>query len=275
MISPEQIEEILKKIEMEIKLRGFSNQTAKMYLLYNKHFLEEYKLHPNDVKEDNIKMFLAKKISDEGLTAKTISLMKAALLFYYNEILGNKFDIKTPKIQKTTPVVLTKEEIKTLFNYVKPRYRLVLQLYYSSGLRLSEAIKLKKKDIDFNENILWIRSGKGGKDRMSIISKQLSSQIHKLVENKGGDDLVFTRNNGAPLSERTIQDNLTKAKLESGITKDVHVHTLRHSFATHLLEAGTDIRYIQSLLGHADLSTTQIYTKVSTDKLKNIKSPLD
>lgn len=267
---------ILKKIETEIKLRGFSKQTSKMYVLYNRHFLEKVQKDPKDVDEDDIKMFLADKMTDDNLSAKSIGLIKAALIFYYNEILGNKFEIKTPKIKKSTPVVLTKDEIKKLFSVIHNRqHKLILQLYYSSGLRLSEALKLKVKDLDFDDNVLWVRDGKGGKDRMTIVSNTLCNQIKEFCQYKKKDDFIFLNKHGDPFNPRSVQRIIEKAKLEANIAKDVHIHTLRHSFATHLLEAGTDIRKIQELLGHSDLSTTQIYTKISNEELKKVKSPLD
>jgi integrase/recombinase XerD len=266
----------LKKIEMELKLRGFSAQTVKMYKLYNRQFLERINLDPQKVSEDDVKLFLSEKMNDDNLNAKTISLIKSALLFFYNEILGNKFDIKTPKIKKTVPVVLSKDEINRLFDCICNRqHKLILKIYYSSGLRLSEAIKLKKKDFDFTDNIVWIRDGKGGKDRMSIISDSLSKELLDFTQYKKDSDFVFVNKRGEPLSPRAIQNIIEKAKVKANISKDVHIHTLRHSFATHLLEAGVDIRKIQELLGHSDLSTTQIYTKVTSEELKKIKSPLD
>ena len=269
------LSQILKKIETEIKLRGFSKQTSKMYVLYNHQFLEKTKVNPKRVCDDDIKLFLSQKL-EEGLSAKSIVLIKAALIFYYNEILGNNFDIKTPKIKKSTPVVMTKEEIAKLFSVIKnKKYLIMMKLYYGSGFRLSEAINLKKKDIDFNENVIWIRDGKGGKDRMSIISDSMSKQLEEFTEHINKDDFVFTNSKGDPVSQRQVQKIIEKAKIEANIQKDVHIHTLRHSFATHLLEGGTDIRKIQELLGHSDLSTTQIYTKVTNEELKKIKSPLD
>ena len=265
----------IKKIEMEIKLRGFSSQTSKMYKLYNKQFLEYVSKSPENVDEDDVKLFISDKMG-EGLNARSISLVKSALLFYYNEVLGNKFDIKTPKIKKSVPVVLSKEQIEKLFGVVhNAKHKLLLKLYYSSGLRLSEGINLRKKDFDFNENVLWIRNGKGGKDRMTILSKKLSEEIERFCEFKKENDFVFTNTRGDPMSARNVQSVLEKARDRAGISSDVHVHTLRHSFATHLLEAGVDIRKIQELLGHSDLSTTQIYTKVSNEELKKVQSPLD
>jgi len=273
----ETLAKILKKIEIEIKLRGFSIQTAKMYKLYNKQFIQRYGISEiSKVVEDDVKLYLAEKMTEENLSAKSISLIKAALLFYYNEILGNKFEIKTPKIKKTTPVVLTKREIEDLFSVISnAKQRLILKLYYSSGLRLSEATHLRRKDLDFNENVVWVRDGKGGKDRMSILSSSLSVELQDYCQYKSKDDFVFTNKQGDPIGERIIQYAMQKAKDKAGIEKDVHVHSLRHSFATHLLEAGVDIRKIQELLGHSDLSTTQIYTTISNAELKKVKSPLD
>lgn len=266
---------VLKKIEIELKLRGFSNQTIKMYKLYNRQFLEALQIEASQVTEDDVKLFLSNKIQ-EGLGPRSIGLIKAALFFYYNEILGNKFEVKAPKVKRTVPVVLSKEEIDRLFKVVKNKqHKLILKLYYSSGLRLSEAINLKKKDFDFAENVVWIRDGKGGKDRMSIVSDNLLEEIRDFCEYKRDNDFIFVNKRGSPLSARSVQLIVEKAKAKANISKDVHVHTLRHSFATHLLEAGVDIRKIQVLLGHADLSTTQIYTKVSNEELKKVRSPLD
>jgi integrase/recombinase XerD len=150
-------------------------------------------------------------------------------------------------------------------------------MYYSAGLRLSEAITLRVKNIDLNESVVWIRDGKGGKDRMSILSGFFVEELKNHIEQSGKtkDSFLFVNRYGDPFNPRTIQKVLEKAKVESGMNKDIHIHTLRHSFATHLLESGVDIRYIQSLLGHADLSTTSIYAHVSNQELKKIKSPLD
>ena len=269
------INKVLKQIRTEIKLRGFSIATSKMYVLYNKQFLQRTNLEPKDVTLEDIKEYLAEKMTDENLSAKSIGLIKAALLFYYNEMLDKKFEIKTPKIKKSTPVVMTKEEILKIFKAIKnPQHKLILQLYYSSGLRLSEAVNLKVKDFEFEENILWIRNGKGGKDRMTILSEKLSKELKNFCQYKDIQDFVFLNKRGEPLGVRSVQKILEKVKIETGIKKDIHIHTLRHSFATHLLEAGVDIRKIQELLGHSDLSTTQIYTKVSNEELKKVKSPL-
>jgi integrase/recombinase XerD len=277
MIQGEELSKILKTIDTEVKLRGFSKATGKSYVLYNKKFLEFSEQYPKDVTESDIKLYLAQRLED-GLSTKSLALIKAALMFYYNETLKNKFEIKTPKIKKSTPVVMTKEEVITLFSHVKnPQYILILKMYYSAGLRLSEALNLRVKHIDLNESVVWIRDGKGGKDRMSILSNSFVEELKKHIQmsGKNKDSFLFVNRYGDPFNPRTIQKVLEKAKVESGMNKDIHIHTLRHSFATHLLESGVDIRYIQSLLGHADLSTTSIYAHVSNQELKKIKSPLE
>jgi integrase/recombinase XerD len=268
-------QQAIKKIEIEVRLRGFSKLTAKMYILYNLQFFNKYKIEPQKVTEDDIKLYLSDKLQ-QGLSTKSIALIKSALLFLHNELLGKKIEIKTPKITRNTPQVLSKEEIKRLFSVVKnPKHKLMFQLYYGSGLRLSEALVLKVKNIEFEEKVIWIRNGKGGKDRMTIMSKVMSEKLKEFTKYKTKDDFVFVNPQGDPMSGRSIQKVIEKAKVESNMTKDVHIHTLRHSFATHLLEAGVDIRYIQVLLGHSSLETTQIYTNVSNNELKKIHSPLE
>jgi len=203
-----------------------------------------------------------------------VALVKSALIFYYNNILNKKINIKTPKIPKKVPTVLTKDETKRLISSAKnPKHRLLIEILYSSGLRLSEITNLKINDLELEEGIGWVRGGKGSKDRMFILSKKVTSHLKSYLA-KHKREYLFAGREGK-YSPRTIQKIVKEVASRAEINKNVHPHVLRHSFATHLLEAGTDIRYIQALLGHANLSTTQIYTSVSTKKLKKIQSPLD
>lgn len=271
-------DERLKKLSTDLKLRGFSQQTLKMYLFYNQKFLEYTKKQPEDLTEDDIKDYLAFKYSDDSLSNASIALIKAAIKFLFTETLGKKFaDIKTPKKSNKLPVVLNKNEILSLIQKTENmKHKLIIELLYSSGLRLSECVNLKYSNIDLNEGIGWVRSGKGSKDRIFIISEIFKKDLLHYIENtksntKGYIFLV----NGKKMSTRGIQYVIKTAANRAGIEKDVHVHTLRHSFATHLLENGVDIRKIQKLLGHSNLQTTQIYTQVSSEEIKKIKSPLD
>jgi integrase/recombinase XerD len=172
---------------------------------------------------------------------------------------------------------LTKEEVKKLINsIVSKKSRLMVSFMYACGFRVSELVNLKVKDLNFEEKMGSVRQGKGKKDRTfnlpEFLLEDLKNQAEKQKEEKR--EHLFTGPKGR-LSERNLQKIIQKAAIRAEIKKDVHCHTLRHSFATHLLENGTDIRKIQELLGHADLSTTQIYTHISREELKKIKSPLD
>lgn len=266
---------ILKKLEIEMKLRGFSVNTIGPYLLYNQKFLEYIKKSPEDVTEDDIKDFLVHKMED-SVTNGSLSYIKSALKFYYDEILGKNFSwIKTPRQTKALPVVLTKNEIKKLIDSTEnEKHKLLIELLYSTGLRLSECINLKYSDLDIKESIGWVRKGKGSKDRIFIISDTFKHDLIRYKDKKGGTEYIFTVS-GRKMSPRGIQHAIKVSVERAGIEKSVHVHTLRHSFATHLLENGVDIRKIQQLLGHSNLQTTQIYTQVSSDEIKKIKSPLD
>jgi len=268
----------LKNLETEIKLRGFSRQTAKMYLFYNRKFLDFTKKPPAEVDDEDIKEYLAHMMSDHSLSNASIALIKASLKFFYTEILGkNLTRIKTPKASKKLPVVLSQKEIKYLIdNTENPKHRLLIELLYSTGLRLSECINLRYIDLDLNEGIGWVRLGKGSKDRIFIISEIFKKDLLKYKEKINGDGKGYIfMVNGRKMSPRSIQHAIKISAKRADIEKDVHVHTLRHSFATHLLENGVDIRKIQKLLGHSNLQTTQIYTQVSSEEIKKIKSPLD
>jgi site-specific recombinase XerD len=156
-----------------------------------------------------------------------------------------------------------------------PKHRLLIALAYGAGLRVSETTNLKAKDINLDELTIHIKGAKGNKDRMSIFSEKLVASLKVIVALKQGNEFVFESNWGGKLDERSAQKVFEQALVKAGIKKEATFHSLRHSFATHLLENGTDVRYVQELLGHANIRTTQIYTKVTNPSLKKIKSPLD
>lgn len=266
---------MLEDLETELKLRAFSPQTLKAYLFWNHKFLEFNKKTPQDVTEEDIKKFIAEKIS-KNFAPKSIILIKAALKFYYDRVLKkNIVNLETPKVARKLPVVLTKDEVKKLIESAEnKKHKMMIKLLYSSGLRLNELISLKIGDLEFNENIGWVRGGKGGKDRIFILSNRMIDELKNFTKDRPGENFLFEGRNGK-LSARAVQKTISNVAKKSGIQKSIHVHTLRHSFATHLLESGEDIRKIQELLGHSNLSTTQIYTHVSTAELKKVKNPLD
>lgn len=278
MIMSEQYNDYMQKLEVELKLRGFSPHTVRAYLRYNKQFLEFIKKQPESIKNDDIKLFLSHQLSDKKLSSNSLNLIRAALLFFYNQILEiNITKIKTPKIEKTLPTVLTKKEVLNLFKATNNfKSRLILKLLYSSGLRVSELTMLRYEDIHFDEKTGLVRQGKGKKDRVFILSQEVINDL-KTFQTKQNKDkgYIFTNNKNLPISTRNIQKLIKNSAKKANINKNVTPHKLRHSFATHLLEAGTDIRMIQELLGHSNLQTTQIYTHISREQIKKIKNPLD
>ena len=172
--------------------------------------------------------------------------------------------------------MLSEEEISRLISSVENlKHKCLLMLIYSAGLRISEALNLRKADIDTERMQVNIRGGKGKKDRVSLLSTQVLSILEDYYQLYEPVEYIFEGMEGGKYSARSAQQILRKACQRSGIDKKVTLHTLRHSFATHLLETGTDLRYIQVLLGHESSKSTEIYTHVSTKALKNIKSPLD
>lgn len=264
---------MLKDLEAELKLRGYSPQTIEPYLKYNENCLKFLNKNVSEITVTDIKLYLAHLITDKEMAPRSINLARSALLFYYNDVLGKGFtNIKTPKITASLPTVLTKEEIKQLLGHASTKKsKLMLMMLYSSGLRVSELVKLKWKDLELKDKVAWVRSGKGQKDRMIILSETLTKTFEQMPKDS---EYIFPGRNG-PLSTKNVQKIVKLAAQKAGISKKVTPHTLRHSFATHLLEAGNDIRVIQELLGHSNLQTTQIYTHVSSEHKKKIKSPLD
>lgn len=266
----------LDQLETELKLRGFSERTVKSYLFYNNKFLAFINKQPEAVTEDDIRAYLAHLMGDKKKNAATVALVRAALKFFYDGLLRkNIVTLKTPKIQKKLPTVLSREEVKRLLESTSnSKSRLILMTLYSSGLRVSECCGLKVNDLELEQKIGWVRNGKGGKDRLFILPEGIIEGLRSFIGSKSTEHL-FTNKAGNALSARNIQKIVANAAKRAGINKSVSPHTLRHSFATHLLESGESIRKIQELLGHSNLQTTQIYTKVSTEELRKVKSPLD
>ncbi len=266
-------------LERELKIRGFSRKTVKSYLHYNKELLKFNNKSPKNINSDDIKEYLF-YLKNKKLANATLNVAINAIKFYYAQILKRKFFVnkeifRTKKAQKL-PEVLNKEEIGKISSVIKnAKHKLILGLIYSSGLRVSEIINVKQGDLDFENKILKVKQSKGAKDRITILSEKIAGVLEKYIKNKKAGNYIFESARGGKLSERTIQKIFENALKNSGVKKSATCHSLRHSFATHLLESGISIRCIQELLGHARLETTQIYTKVANNKLKEIKSPLD
>lgn len=262
---------LLVKLNDELELRNYSKQSIKSYLYYVEKYLEYSKL--KGINEDSAKDYLRKQLQTKN--PATVSLISSAVQFFFKEILKQDVYFVKPKKNKTIPDILTVDEIKGLIEYTNnPKHKLIVKLLYGTGLRVSEIVNLKKQDINFEENLIKINLGKGKKDRFVKLPESLSEEL--LNFSKIGDSkYLFESQRGGKLASKTIQLILSNNAKKAGIKKRVYPHLLRHSFATHLLEQGTDLRLIQKLLGHSSIKTTQIYTQISQASIKNIKSPLD
>lgn len=270
-------EQFLKKLEIELKISKNSPYTIKNYLLKNSELFNFTGKNPEDINSDDVKLYLSEKMNNSS--AASVILFLSAIKYAYSNILNKDptANIKRPRKDKKLPAVLTKNEIKQLFSVLNnKKSKLMVSLMYACGFRVSELTNLKIDDLNLNEKTGYVRKGKGRKDRFfnipEFLIKDLQKQIKK--QKKINSEFLFSGSKGK-LSERNIQKIVKTAAKKAGLKKDVHCHTLRHSFATHLLENGTDIRIIQSLLGHSSIATTQIYTHISTEELKKVKSPID
>lgn len=270
-------QQFLEKIETELRISKNSDYTLRNYLKANSSLMEFSKKNPDEINSDDVKKFIAKKLS--AGSSMSIIVFLSAIRYAFSNILNKDptIQIKRPKREKKIPVVMTKDEVKKLINSLESKKsKLMISLMYACGMRVSELTNLKVDDLDITEKIGNIRQAKGKKDRIFNIPNFLMNDLIEQIEiqQEKNSPFLFSGPNGK-LSTRNLQKIVSKASRKAGIKKNIHPHTLRHSFATHLLENNVDIRKIQELLGHADLSTTQIYTHVSTEELKKIKSPLD
>lgn len=269
---------VLDKLPIELKLAGNSEKTVKIYSYFIEKFLNQFESNKSleQATEDDIKKFLASLIGN--YSNKSRALAASALRFFFKKIIKKSevmANIETPKKEQHLPNVLTKEEVKNLIDSSQTqKSKLIISLLYSSGIRVSELVNLKLKDLDLG-NKRGIVLGKGSKSRQIFISENLCQEIKNYISQKNPQVYLFSTAKDSPLTTRNIQKIIKKTAEKANIGKKVTPHTLRHSFATHLLEAGVDIKKIQVLLGHSRIDTTQIYTRVSSKELENIKNPLD
>lgn len=271
-------EEFLKKLKVELKIAKNSQYTIKNYVESNEKLLDFLGKPPDELDEEDVKYYVSENLADSS--ASSIILFLSAIKYAFSSILKKDIttSIKRPKKGRTMPTVLTRDEVRSLLeSFDNEKSRIMISMMYACGMRVSELINLKTKDLDLNEKIGHVKQGKGRKDRMFNIPDFLFEDLKDYTneQKEKGRDYLFTGPNGKPLTSRNLQKIVSGAAKRAGIKKDVHCHTLRHSFATHLLESGLDIRKIQELLGHSNLATTQVYTHISTEELKKIKSPLD
>ncbi|MFH1286474.1 MAG: site-specific tyrosine recombinase/integron integrase [Candidatus Magasanikbacteria bacterium] len=266
------------RLRQEMKLRSFSPRTIKSYTQYINECLRfATNVSPREVSGIHVRDYL-EWLADKGLSASTLNTAYSALKFYFETILCRSFFIRIPraKKQKSLPIVLSKEEVvDMIFLTNNSKHKCMISLLYGAGLRVGELVRLRMSFIDFDRKVIHIVKSKGGKDRYTLLPESLFHTLLIQRDLKGYNELLFTNGRGGGLTAASVQKVIKQAAQRARISKKVSPHTLRHSFATHLLEAGTDIRYIQELLGHSGLQTTQIYTHVARKNISGIHSPLD
>ena len=258
----------------------YSTNTIDSYTFMFKEFINYYPdKELGDITEEEIVGYLQYLVTERKISTSYQNQAINAIKFYYERVLGGRrkvYLIERPREEKFLPEVLSQEEVTALLNAIDNlKHKAVLMTIYSGGLRISELINLKIKDIDSNRMQIRIEQGKGKKDRYTLLGQKTLEVLRSYVKQYQPREWLFEGVNYGPFSETSIKKALKTALERTKITKHVTPHTLRHSFATHLLESGTDLRYIQSLLGHQSTKTTEIYTHITVKGFDQIKNPLD
>ncbi len=276
------IEKLLLEFEQKLILQRYSLNSIRNYKSAVKSFLEtaEKKFsHPNELNEVMIEKYVLWKVQKHKVGVSHQRMIIASIDKFYKSLYNRKLDIKhlyPSRKSHSLPNYLTKEEVRKLIAKVENiKHRCIIKLLYGSGLRLSELLHLKVSDIDSKSMIIHIRKSKGNKDRVVMLSNSLLQELRIYFKKHKPNDFLFEGQTGGIYSAKSVQMIVKKAASKAGIKKQVTPHTLRHSFATHLLESGTDVRFIQELLGHNSIKTTEIYTHITNISKSKIKSPLD
>ncbi|WP_431087662.1 site-specific tyrosine recombinase/integron integrase [Paenibacillus sp. 8b26] len=267
-----------KELRDALVARGYSSKTIKAYISQTERFfadLQGAEASINDAAVQKYALALLKK----GLSHAYVNQAISALKFYFRHVLKQPKSAAyvRPKKESKLPDVLSLNEVMRLLKAVKnPKHRAILYLTYTSGLRVSEVVRLRPEDCDWERKVLKVRQGKGRKDRQTLLSEAAFAVVEQYIGAEQPEDWLFPgQREGRHLTERSAQKVFEKALAEAGIRKQVSIHSLRYSFATHLLENGIDLRYIQELLGHQSVRTTERYTHVSRRDIGRIQSPLD
>lgn len=267
----------LAAAEQELKLRRYSPRTRRAYLKLLRRFMAD--IPPGPLEPQTMRTYVLSFV-ERGASAAYHGQLRAALRFFATHVLHEPSlaeSLPSPRRERSMPTVLSVSEVKRLFAALgNPKHRLMAFLLYSSGIRVGELVRLRVADLDPERHLVHVRRGKGGKDRYTLYSDAAVQAVERYVAFAEPGEWLFTgARNGRPITARSVQKVVAAAARRAGIRRRVTPHTLRHSFATHLLEQGVDVRYIQELLGHASPATTQIYTHVTHRDLVRIRSPLD
>lgn len=271
------MQEYLLQLTRELQQRNYSLRTVEIYSNCLRFFLKWIDYDISIITRDKVLDFIL-YLQKQGKAPKTINLYKEVIKFFCRQIIKVSLgqEIKLSKEPRKLPVVLSRFEIQSILDNVSnSKHKTLLSLAYGAWLRVSEICSLRVGDINLDQKTIHIKSAKGQKDRITLLPDKIIDGIKGLMKWKSYDERLFhSEQGGGALTTRTAQHIFQHAMAKAGIQKKASFHSLRHSFATHLLENGTDIRYIQVLLGHSTIKTTQIYTQVATHYLQHIQSPL-
>lgn len=272
--------EIIQAVEKELKLRGYSRHTCKSYLNHLRHFLAYLSKDPRRVDKSEIRKYLLFLVEKRKVSRSYHNQAISTVKFLYDHVLKMHQpidEIPRPRREKKLPTVLSREEIARLIETTaNSKHKALLMLTYAAGLRVGEVVRLQVEDIDAQRRLVRVRGGKGRKDRYTLLGDAALKSLQTYRQRERSEKWLFPgARDGRHISTRTAEKILEQARRRSGIRKSFAMHALRHSFATHLLESGTDLRYIQELLGHSSSKTTEIYTHVRRKDLIQIQTPLD
>lgn len=273
-------QEIIEKFQKKLKIENYSEQTIRNYLSAIKLFLEYVKkLHLKDVTDKELQDYLFYCKTEKKYSYSSMKQVIASISYLYKKVFNKpipealNIELRKPS---TLPTILSAKEISIILSATENiKHKTILLLIYSGGLRLGELINLKITDIDSEAMKIHVRQGKGKKDRYIMLSENVLYLLRKYYKLYKPKEFIIEGQKGGIYSPKSVQSVFKTSLKKAGIKKKATVHSLRHSFATHLLDDGTDIRYIQELLGHKRLETTQIYTHVSSYSINKIKSPAD
>ena len=266
-----------EQMTQDLQLKGATAKTQHIYLREVTKLAKHYSKSPDELGENEIKEYLL-HLKESGLADGTFRFYAAGIKFLYSATLQQRWvdDIKFGRRPLKLPVVLDLSEVEALFSVTDNiKHKAVLMIMYSSGLRISELMNLKITDIDSKRMMVYIRQGKGGKDRYSILSQRALQCLRQYWREYHPKEWLFEGNKGSHLCMTSIRNIFVDAKKRAGIKKPASPHTLRHSFATHLIESGVSLHHVQLLLGHRSPNTTTVYLHVSNMNLAQVVSPLD
>jgi len=272
---------IRDRMVAELELRGAAEATKKAYLMCCRLFVAHFMRSPEQLGAAETKAFILHLIRERKIAPPSVGVYVAAIRFLYRVVLRNPGaveDLPRPKVPKRLPRVPSREEVRQLLHAVwSVKYRTILLVAYGAGLRMNEACRIQVADVDSTQMVIRIQHAKGGKDRLVPMSQKMLAalRLYWMEEKPRGRFLFPGRHRDRPITKDAVRKVVKQALVELGVKKPMTLHGLRHGFATHLLEDGEDIRVLQVLLGHSHIQTTAHYAKVTTRRLRKVKSPLD